>query len=180
MPDLTERISQLEAELVEARRIADRALERAGSALDLAEQAETRADDSAGEAAYHRDLADRAKERIETAILDIQGVNLEQRITEVLLSKVQDGTFSTVSVEYSTPTPAPVPRRNINGLYEYVVQATSPFPGGTHPVVDFVPDLSVSETEDVADFTLVESIVLPDDGAGPSETASPNEVEDEF
>lgn len=181
--ELLAKISQLETQLAEARSVADRALSQARSAHEYAEGVELRCEDQTGEIAYQRGLAARAAARVETAILDIQGVNLEQRITQVLLSKIQDGTFNAVVVEeqqdsvpeqpYAAPTPAPVwattafPR-----LYDGILS------GGTHPVVQSeqsVPAESgtgnvVAAPEERA--RLVDGVWVPDEVADQSETGS--------
>lgn len=182
--ELLARIDQLEQQLAEARSIADRALDMARTAAELAEDAERRADDAAGEASYQRDGAERAILRCNEALIDIQGVNLEQRIAQVLSDKIQDGTFNTIYVEQQPRTTLAVEESPIwdRAIQFDVITPSSPFPvatGGTYPVVQSEDSLSESESEDVADY-LTSGIVLPDDGAGPSETASPNEVEDEF
>lgn len=189
--ELLARIDQLESQLAEARSAADRALDTARNALDLAEQAETRADDAAGEASYQRDAAERAILRVNEGLIDIQGVNLEQRITQVLSDRIADGTFNTVVVQ-TAPAPEQPPRQRIHfsntspGIWDRPIQfdvigtdgvvAT----GGTHPVVQSEQSVPADVGTGYVARNEQFDVAALDEVAGQSETDSAEALDENY
>lgn len=126
----------------------------------------------------------RLEQRVSEALLDIQGVNLEQRIAlaaEQLMNRTLDmtrdaapGRQATEAPEWNTVAPLPSlwsPNRVDNFTQPMVYFETSdrPADGGTGEVVDQFDD-------GAGNIVTVYDSVEPDEGAGQSEAASPEQV----
>lgn len=117
---------------------------------DQLAELEVRVEDLSAEIQYQTSRISRILERVEDALRDIQGVNLEQRIRNIVTQE-------------NPPT-----SQSAASLWS---------PGGTHPVVQ--SEQSVP-TDSGIGYVADGEAVGPDEGADQSETGSPEALDEEF
>jgi hypothetical protein len=164
-------LEDVEARLTEVER-------RARDAESTALSVESQVDDNLGEIQYLRDRTAQAEERVRDGLLDLQGINLEQRVEAVLLAKIQDGTITAVERERATLDVEESPIWNTPIAFDVVTSGNIVASGGTYPVLQSESSLSESESEDVA--TGYSTLSVPDEGADQSETDSPEQADENY